>query len=108
MFTLVALCVCQRVAAEMDVEREFFDALVALRRDGYRCPSGKVYEPSADMAFDCRLWRAAMSFSKAMAEENFFAHFTPDGQGPCEYARPSAFRPVTKTSRAGSAMRRAC
>jgi hypothetical protein len=73
----------------MEVEREFYDALVALRRSGYRCPSGKVYAPSGDLAFDCRLWRAAVSYSKAMAEEGFFAHTTPSGQGPCEYS--SAF-----------------
>lgn len=63
-----------------------YQALADLRRQGFTCPSGKNFAPNTDLfEFDCRAWSSARSYSRDMAEQSFFGHATPSGQGPCEY-----------------------
>ena len=85
-------------------ELALYASVLDLRRRGFNCPSGKYFPPNAvDVLFDCRVWRAAASFSRDMAELSFFAHIDPSGRDPCEYTRDFGLQACSQSLAAGQA-----
>jgi len=67
-------------------ELEHFQLLKNLRTRGYQCKSkyfSGLPNTEATFKFDCRLWRAARSWSSQMGSQNFFSHVQGDSN-PCK------------------------
>eukprot|EP00928_Gymnodinium_smaydae_P093517 TRINITY_DN7773_c0_g1_i1.p1 TRINITY_DN7773_c0_g1~~TRINITY_DN7773_c0_g1_i1.p1 ORF type:complete len:295 (+),score=39.04 TRINITY_DN7773_c0_g1_i1:62-946(+) len=76
-------------------ELENFQLVKDLRKQGFKCPSGKYYKGIPDtettFKFDCRLWRASQLWSKEMGNGNFFDH-DRGGSTPFKRAKAQGFK----------------
>ena len=80
LLALLAVAVAQPSAPEL----EHFRLLKQLRASGFQCP-GRYFPPNtAEIAFDCRAWKAARAHSEDMAARRYFGHVSPEGRNPCD------------------------
>jgi len=94
------------VAASTYSERAYqnYELLKELRRHGFTCPGGKHFPPnSAELHFDCRLWKAAQKHSEDMGARNYFSHVSPDGSDPMDRSSAEGFGTFSENIAAGEA-----
>jgi len=78
--------------------------LKELRTRGYRCPSrafAGIPDTEATFKFDCRLWRAARSWSSEMGSKGFFAH-VHEGSDPCQRTSAQGLTACSENIAAGN------
>eukprot|EP00443_Scrippsiella_acuminata_P071045 CAMPEP_0115377952 /NCGR_PEP_ID=MMETSP0271-20121206/3761_1 /TAXON_ID=71861 /ORGANISM="Scrippsiella trochoidea, Strain CCMP3099" /LENGTH=413 /DNA_ID=CAMNT_0002801099 /DNA_START=62 /DNA_END=1300 /DNA_ORIENTATION=- len=82
---------------------EGFRLLKELRAAGFTCPGGQHFPPnSAELEFDCRLWRAALGHSQDMGSRNYFSHVSPEGKDPFDRSEPYGLPTFNENLAAGS------